>query len=337
MYDASPKKLVGWKEIAEYLRTSTRTAQRWEQEQGLPVHHTGGSKGYSVFAYPGELDVWLRAPAGNTASPSDAPRPATPTGLSTPSSVWRRPKLLAIAAIVVVAASSILAMLRFGVAHRPKIGSITFSGHQMLAWSNGKLLWSYDLGQPTRIPRPVDLPPKFRLASMNGEDVVIVAAPLLQFEAGDLSTDGVYCFTSTGKLLWQHVFADRVRFGGEDCGPRWEVETLIATGDGTHRSTWCTICSYPTSVAIVVKIDFSGNATRYFVNYGHLGRLSELHTPGGSFLLAGGTNNESDAGALAVLGETTPSGRSPQTGALSDCDSCPPGQRTATSCFPDPR
>jgi hypothetical protein len=50
--------LDSWKSIAEYLKRSPRTVQRWHAEFGLPVHHFGGSKG-PVFSYSDELDAWL--------------------------------------------------------------------------------------------------------------------------------------------------------------------------------------------------------------------------------------------------------------------------------------
>ena len=50
---------MGWKEIADYLGTSPRTVQRWEQEKGLPVRRVPGSSGHSVFADSRELDNWL--------------------------------------------------------------------------------------------------------------------------------------------------------------------------------------------------------------------------------------------------------------------------------------
>lgn len=53
------RKLVGWKEIAEYLGTSPRTVQRWEQEKALPIRRVPGSNGHSVFADSQELDHWL--------------------------------------------------------------------------------------------------------------------------------------------------------------------------------------------------------------------------------------------------------------------------------------
>jgi len=51
-------RLDSWKSIAEYLKRSPRTVQRWHAEFGLPVHHFGGSRG-PVFCYAEELDAWL--------------------------------------------------------------------------------------------------------------------------------------------------------------------------------------------------------------------------------------------------------------------------------------
>ena len=330
------RKLVGWKAIAEYLNTSVRTAERWEQELSLPVHHAGGSKGYSVFADVEELEAWLAEAKGSGLPSHDRVESGIPIDLRRQTPKWRPPRWLAIAAMVVVAAGFILAVLWFREAQRPKIGSITFQGRQLLAWSNGEVAWWYDFGQPTRGIPPGDLVRRFRILPLKGnhDGEVLVAAPLLQLEAGDFSTDGIYCFSSAGKLLWRHAFTDRIRFGGEDCGPRWEIQALRVTGEGTALSAWCTICSYPKSVSMVVKIDPNGTTTRYFVNYGHLGRLTEWHGGDASYLLAGGINNETDDGALAVLGEAEPSGHSPQAQAFSACDACPPGQPYRYFVFP---
>jgi tetratricopeptide (TPR) repeat protein len=51
-------RLDSWKSIAEYLRRSPRTVQRWHAEYGLPVHRFGGTRG-PVFSYREELDSWL--------------------------------------------------------------------------------------------------------------------------------------------------------------------------------------------------------------------------------------------------------------------------------------
>jgi len=55
---AEQNRLESWKEIGAYLHRDARTARRWEQEEGLPVHRHGHKPGSSVFAYPSEIDVW---------------------------------------------------------------------------------------------------------------------------------------------------------------------------------------------------------------------------------------------------------------------------------------
>ncbi len=47
-----------WKEIAAYLKRGARTVQRWEREEGLPVHRLLHGKLGSVYAYRAELDRW---------------------------------------------------------------------------------------------------------------------------------------------------------------------------------------------------------------------------------------------------------------------------------------
>jgi Tol biopolymer transport system component len=63
------RQLTSWKEIAAYLDASVRTVQRWEQQNGLPVHRVLRDKRSAVFALSTELDEWR---ANRTISPSEA-------------------------------------------------------------------------------------------------------------------------------------------------------------------------------------------------------------------------------------------------------------------------
>ncbi len=54
-------RLDSWKEIASYLKRGVRTVQRWEREQGLPVHRLRHEKLGSVYAYASEVDAWWSA------------------------------------------------------------------------------------------------------------------------------------------------------------------------------------------------------------------------------------------------------------------------------------
>lgn len=52
------RELQGWKEIADYLNRSVRTAQRWEREFELPVRRLRTAAGETVYAIAEELDDW---------------------------------------------------------------------------------------------------------------------------------------------------------------------------------------------------------------------------------------------------------------------------------------
>ena len=54
-------RLESWKEVAAYLHRTVRTVQRWEREQGLPVHRLKHNRLASIYAYPEELDRWWEA------------------------------------------------------------------------------------------------------------------------------------------------------------------------------------------------------------------------------------------------------------------------------------
>jgi TolB-like protein/Flp pilus assembly protein TadD len=54
------KKLVSWKEIAVHLGREVRTVQRWEKTEGLPVKRHEHQKKSTVYAYPSELDDWVK-------------------------------------------------------------------------------------------------------------------------------------------------------------------------------------------------------------------------------------------------------------------------------------
>jgi tetratricopeptide (TPR) repeat protein len=59
---ASPadERLDSWKEIAAYLKRSVRGVQRWEAEEGMPVHRHRHDKRGTIFAFKPELDAWWR-------------------------------------------------------------------------------------------------------------------------------------------------------------------------------------------------------------------------------------------------------------------------------------
>ncbi len=54
----SERRLDSWKEIATYLGRDVTTVQRWERQEGMPVHRHLHHKRGSVYALSSDLDAW---------------------------------------------------------------------------------------------------------------------------------------------------------------------------------------------------------------------------------------------------------------------------------------
>ena len=96
--ETSNGRLNSWKEIAGYLGRGIRSVQRWESEEGLPVHRLSHDKRGTVYAYKYELDSWWEsrrvALTAEEAETSALPEPTT----ATHSFQSRRPILIKAAA-----------------------------------------------------------------------------------------------------------------------------------------------------------------------------------------------------------------------------------------------
>lgn len=110
-------RLGSWKEIAAYLRTAERTVQRWETEEGLPIHRLTHRKRSTVFAYKSEIETWLdersskaqvvppaHAPAQQAESIEPAPAPVKREAPAPTQSAPNRKPWVAIAAVAAIAA-----------------------------------------------------------------------------------------------------------------------------------------------------------------------------------------------------------------------------------------
>lgn len=78
---AANPRLNSWKEIAAYFDRDIRTVQLWEKRESLPIHRHEHNARSSVYAYPSELDAWLRTrqhdrPASPPSTAARLPRPA---------------------------------------------------------------------------------------------------------------------------------------------------------------------------------------------------------------------------------------------------------------------
>src|SRR6188472_4130284 len=77
MSDSDRRRLDSWKEIAAYLGRGIRTVQRWEREEGLPVHRLAHAKRGTIYARRDELSAWWDS-RGQALSPSKRPPQTAP-------------------------------------------------------------------------------------------------------------------------------------------------------------------------------------------------------------------------------------------------------------------
>lgn len=100
-------RLDSWKEIASYLNRDVRTAQRWEEKAGLPVHRLASGRRRPVFAYRAELDAWLREqPADTPVSQLETPDAAPVRRITVH---WMIPPVILLLAAIVWVVAHIIA------------------------------------------------------------------------------------------------------------------------------------------------------------------------------------------------------------------------------------
>lgn len=329
----------------------------------MPVHRVPGGQRHGVFAYVSEIDAWMEGYADRVNGPAaaeaglegvrDSPgaQVQDSTEQSLPGSPVVRPRFgpdvlglrrrvgLPVVAALLLAGGTI-AVKRILSRHPQDPVRVTFAGSKALAWNEGgKLLWDYDFGSPVLDTTP---PPRsgFRAVEIadlrgDGHKEVLLGSRVHIF-GGQARSDGLYCLTAGGKLLWRVPFDFKLRFGGQDYAPTWEFYDLLVTGGEDHSKTiWCAAGQSPWWPGILLRLGADGHPVVRFVNSGHIEHLSSVTNSTGSYILAGGINNEYDCAMLAVLRADQPFAVSPQTaGSPFRCDNCQQGHPYRYFLFP---
>lgn len=136
MSRAEDTRFDSWKDISAYLGRDIRTARRWEEERGLPVHRVPGAGRRAVYAYRSEIDTWLlsstppRDDKPSAPPPTPVAAPDAPAAVSaTPISPWQRfsqrPRWVyaSVAAIVLCGLAVSLSGYRFGISASSAAGN----------------------------------------------------------------------------------------------------------------------------------------------------------------------------------------------------------------------
>lgn len=281
--------LSSWKEVAAHLGVSTRTAQVWEAERGLPVHRAPGGPRGRIFASTAELDAWWQA------SPLVAP-------------LERKSRFGWIAAAVCACAGIVAGAVYW----RSPVGSpsvLDVKGSSLVVFDErGRELWQHRFDGPfwehADYPRVRGGGQRFRFADLDGDGhVELLFIRLPRDPVSDGAT--LFCFSDTGKVRWEYKVNRTVRSQKESFPPPYISKAVAVARVGKGRPPVVVVSSvhsvwYPNQVAVL-----SGDGS-LLSEYWHSGQLdlleaSDLNGDGVDEIYAGGTNNDYNQATLVVL------------------------------------
>jgi TolB-like protein/Flp pilus assembly protein TadD len=116
------RRLDSWKEIATFLGRDVTTVQRWERQEGMPVHRHLHHKRGSVYALSSELDIWQQTRTLRSTEKEEPALESSPEADGRQTAVGRGHRLLLIGSSVLVL-GAIVTMAYFGARVRARDAS----------------------------------------------------------------------------------------------------------------------------------------------------------------------------------------------------------------------
>jgi hypothetical protein len=342
MPESERNRVDGWKDIAQYLGKDTSTVMRWARGRGMPVHKLPGGKRGTVYAYTDELDAWLNGasevlaqdPTPGQQEPAEDPPAPTESPAARHRSIASRLILLAGGLVLAVAFVGLL----LSAPRNPTVpDQVSFTGSKLIAKDGqGGTVWEFEF--PQRLAKPADeLEKKVRFVDLDGDgkEEILAIAAFAEEGMGDVDRDELYCFSSEGRVLWVYVPKLTLSFAGRQFEGPWYINDFLISSGGASKNVWLGLSHHTWWPSFVVKLDAGGSSTVQFINSGGTWQLSYVQNDSGSYVLAGGVNNEYEAGVLAVLEQEGEPATSPQSAdPIYTCDSCPPSGPYRYFVFP---
>ncbi|MBS1840458.1 MAG: helix-turn-helix domain-containing protein [Acidobacteria bacterium] len=363
MKPAQGSRLDSWKEIANYVGRNERTVMRWA-DRGLPVHRVPGGNRRTVFALTAEIDAWMlgQENASNGGEGQQEERSseggASRVGLNEnqnqiPRSVGNDSReatshfrltnwMIAwgLAAIIIATGAGALRLTQTARGSAARIDSIALNVDKLEAKDEeGRTLWSQSYDRP--FVRGLDLPISAQPTMVadffrDGRQEVVASVETKGPNRDDADFSEVDFFSGDGHRLWRYVPEMTVRFGEYQVGPPWSLADMHLVQSGGRNSVYVVEQAHTWGNSVVEELDPKTGKNRLrFVNTGALYVVDYTKTENGSFLIAGGFNNEWDGAGLAIWDAKKPFVASPQThGTRHECKSCAAGAPDYYFVFP---
>jgi hypothetical protein len=262
---AQARELTSWKEVAEYLGVSVRTAQRWAVTRGLPVRKLGSQRG-RVVALVSELEHWRQT------------SPQRPDW-------WHSLTLFRVTAVgvTVVAAGALAVVLTLYFTHwRPgQPAQYRTEGRYLVVLdARGVERWRYAF--------PYSLLRHGNAIGYSKDRVYFAPSPVRARVEGE----PLHCFSSDGRLLWTFDPATKA----PQYPPPFRLRGLRVLPDGRVVTAYAHHYGAPSQIA---ALDAAGRLLATYWYPGDMGPYA-LEVFEGQ-VLVGGVHRERRQAVLVVL------------------------------------
>ncbi len=315
------RELTSWKEIAEYLGVSVRTAQKWETQRGLPVKRFTGEKG-RVSADAAALDRWRQ---------NSLVKPPW----------WADPRLprwyaLALTMLVLAVAGIWFASARHGppaLFHHEANALIVTDAQGRETWRRMFEEGLYDGSTPESMLRN-------RQAWFGDLDGDGGTELLYAYHPATIEKHGVnlFCFSHDGREKWRFVPGKKVSTRALEFPPPYRINCFMPLTPGTDHTRKIVVSShhisrYPDQVVV---LSHTGAVLGEYWHSGQLAYpdLADLDGDGTEEILLGGISNGYHAATLVVLDPRELGGASVEQNPDYQLQGFPPGREKARILFP---
>lgn len=283
---AGRRELTSWKEVADYLGVTVRTAQKWEHERRLPVKRLPGKGRGRIIVAVADLEEWKHSGEGAAVE-------------EPPSGVWRRVRVWALAAVLVVIGSGLAAWRLSGLRQDPEAFHIEH-GSLVVTDARGKELWRRSFDPPLLAEHYDKSAAQGRRRFWSGDLDGDGGKEILFVHERDLGeTSALICYSADGAERWRfrpgrNVATRKEKFQNKFAVADFAVAPLGEAGAPAVVAAGTQNPYYPTQVAL---LSGTGNVLSEYWHSGNLYRVAVL----GSMIYLGGVSNGYKAATLIAL------------------------------------
>lgn len=272
-----PRELHTWKDVANYLGVSVRTAQLWESQRGLPVRRLPGEKA-RILAIPDEIDAW------KVGHPQPAPS----------SQPWGLVAAALTAGLVIGAAATWLSLRPVPLDHFTVLNGVLQAFD-----SAGRPAWSREIGGRMRAQDERWFAPAEKV-DLDGDGIPEIVA----IDHTGKGSHSVICIDARGNLRWRRELGQTINTIRTYEPPYHSRGLQVLTGFPDNKPRILATAFHHTFHPFqVLLLDGAGGVEGNFWHSGHLASfaLFDWNNDGSPELLAGGINQAARTAELLIL------------------------------------